>query len=79
MTIYLIEVKYCPICGKGLFGKQYIESTDKLSDFMEEDEKFPVWNYKCNKCKSKFSIEVKGTLKELNSPTTVNTEKEVKR
>ena len=64
LKIMLVEIKYCPICGKGLFWKKFIETThnEDLFEFIEQDEKFPIYNYKCNKCKSKFKIEVRGEL-----------------
>ncbi len=66
LNIHLVSVDYCPICGKGLFGKKYIESLDKddLFEFMKQDERFPIWSYKCNRCKSKFTIEIRGMLKD---------------
>ncbi len=53
LQVFIMEAKYCPMCGKPLFGKKYLEKHRDCNPLTEPY----TYVYKCRRCKSVIIIE----------------------
>ncbi len=65
LNIYIMEAQWCPLCGKPLFGKKYLEKVkESESDGLEEPK---IYNYRCKRCGSLITINTNKEVKPNSS------------
>lgn len=58
LNIHIVEFKYCPVCGKGLFRKYVEVEKESLEEELKRiHNNKNIFKARCRKCKAKITIE----------------------